>query len=70
MTGGPEVDDRHRRGGHHDGTHESVMAIKTPSPSIFRPEGGVDKRAEVHKALIAEIDRRKILRGAVSVSAL
>jgi len=34
------------------------MSIKTPSPSIFRPAGGVDKRVvESSKELIAEIDR-------------
>jgi DMSO/TMAO reductase YedYZ molybdopterin-dependent catalytic subunit len=47
------------------------MAMKTPSPSIFRPEGGVDQSVlKEHKALIEEIDRRKILRGAVSLGAL
>jgi DMSO/TMAO reductase YedYZ molybdopterin-dependent catalytic subunit len=47
------------------------MAIKTPSPSIFRPAGGVDKRlVESSQELIAEIDRRKILRGAMSLGAL
>jgi len=47
------------------------MPIKTPSPSIFRPKGGVDQSIlHEHKALIAEIDRRKILRGAVSLGAL
>jgi DMSO/TMAO reductase YedYZ molybdopterin-dependent catalytic subunit len=45
--------------------------LKTPSPSIFRPKGGVDQSAlKEHKALIEEIDRRKILRGAVSLGAL
>ena len=45
--------------------------IKTPSPSVFRPEGGVDQSVlREHKALIQEIDRRKILRGAVSLGAL
>ena len=45
--------------------------MKTPSPSIFRPEGGVDQGAlKEQKALIEEIDRRKILRGAVSLGAL
>ncbi|HKS54407.1 MAG TPA: molybdopterin-dependent oxidoreductase [Xanthobacteraceae bacterium] len=44
---------------------------KTPSPSIFRPASGVDQSmlAE-HKALLQEIDRRKVLRGAVSLGAL
>jgi len=47
------------------------MPIKTPSPSVFRPKGGVDQSIlHEHKALIAEIDRRKILRGAVSLGAL
>ena len=47
------------------------MAMKTSSPSIFRPEGGVDQGAlKEQKALIEEIDRRKILRGAVSLGAL
>ena len=47
------------------------MSIKTPSPSIFRPEGGVDQSVlKEHKALIEEIDRRKLLRGAVSLGAL
>jgi len=45
--------------------------MKTPSPSIFRPESGVDQSAlKEHKALIEEIDRRKLLRGAVSLGAL
>ena len=45
--------------------------MKTPSPSIFRPAGGVDQSAlKEHKALIEEIDRRKLLRGAVSLGAL
>ena len=47
------------------------MSIKTPSSSIFRPKGGVDQSVlREHKALIEEIDRRKILRGAVSLGAL
>jgi hypothetical protein len=47
------------------------MAIKVPSPSIFRPKGGIDQRILVeHKALIEDINRRKILRGAVSLGAL
>jgi DMSO/TMAO reductase YedYZ molybdopterin-dependent catalytic subunit len=47
------------------------MALRTPSPSIFRPPGGVDQSVlEQNKKLIAEIDRRKILRGAVSLGAL
>jgi DMSO/TMAO reductase YedYZ molybdopterin-dependent catalytic subunit len=47
------------------------MALRTPSPSIFRPPGGVDQSVlEENKKFIAEIDRRKILRGAVSLGAL
>jgi DMSO/TMAO reductase YedYZ molybdopterin-dependent catalytic subunit len=47
------------------------MAIKTPSSSIFRPKGGVDQAIlKEHKALIEDIDRRKILSGAVSLGAL
>src|SRR5512145_3189725 len=50
---------------------EPAMALRTPSPSIFRPPGGVDQSVlEQNKKLSAEIDRRKILRGAVSLGAL
>ena len=45
--------------------------IRTPSSSMFRPENGVDQSALTeNKKLIEEIDRRKILRGAVSLGAL
>ena len=45
--------------------------IKTPSPSIFRPEGGIDQSAlKEHKALVEDINRRGLLRGAVSLGAL
>ncbi len=44
---------------------------KAPSRSFFRPEGGVDQSVlEEHKALAEDINRRKILRGAVSLGAL
>jgi DMSO/TMAO reductase YedYZ molybdopterin-dependent catalytic subunit len=47
------------------------MAIKTPSPSKFRPKGGIDQSVlDANKELITRIDRRKILRGAVSLGAL
>ena len=47
------------------------MSLKPLSPSIFRPKGGIDQRVlSEHKALIREIDRRKILRGALSLGAL
>jgi len=44
---------------------------KAPSRSFFRPKGGVDQSVlEEHKALVEDINRRKILRGAVSLGAL
>ena len=45
--------------------------LKTPSPSIFRPKGGIDQSVlKDHKALLEDINRRKLLRGAVSLGAL
>ena len=45
--------------------------LKTPSPSIFRPKGGVDQSVlKEHKALVEDINRRKILKGAISLGAL
>ena len=45
--------------------------LKTPSPSRFRPKGGVDQSVlKEHKALVQDINRRNILRGAVSLGAL
>jgi len=47
------------------------MSIRTPSSSIFRPKRAVDQSVlEENKKLIEEIDRRKLLRGAVSLGAL
>jgi DMSO/TMAO reductase YedYZ molybdopterin-dependent catalytic subunit len=47
------------------------MSLRTPSPSIFRPASGVDQSVlHENKRLLQEIDRRKILRGAVSLGAL
>ena len=47
------------------------MPIRTPSPSAFRPAAGIDQSVlENNRELIAEIDRRKLLRGAVSLGAL
>ena len=47
------------------------MSIRTPSPSIFRPQGGIDQSVlEDNRALVEDINRRKILRGAVSLGAL
>ena len=45
--------------------------LKTPSPSIFRPKGGVDQNVlKEHKELVQDINRRGLLRGAVSLGAL
>ena len=47
------------------------MPIRTPSRSVFRPKQGIDQRVlDDHKKLIETIDRRKLLRGAVSLGAL
>ena len=47
------------------------MSLKPLSPSNFRPKGGIDQRVlSEHKALIREIDRRRILRGTLSLGAL
>ena len=47
------------------------MSIRTPSPSPFRPARRIDQSflAE-NKALIEKIDRRKVLRGSLSLGAL
>src|SRR5947199_10447695 len=45
--------------------------MKTPSASIFRPAGGVDQSVlKESKALVEDINRRGLLRGAVSLGAL
>ena len=47
------------------------MTIHTPSRSIFRPKAGIDQSIlKENKRLIDEIDRRKVLRGALSLGAL
>ena len=47
------------------------MSIRTPSTSIFRPKAGIDQSVlEENKALVKDINRRKILTGAVSLGAL
>lgn len=47
------------------------MSLRTPSPSVFRPASGIDQSVlRENRKLLAEIDRRKILRGAVSLGAL
>lgn len=44
---------------------------RPPSKSVFRPEGGVDQRVlEEHGDLVRSIERRNLLRGAVSLGAL
>jgi DMSO/TMAO reductase YedYZ molybdopterin-dependent catalytic subunit len=45
--------------------------MRTPSRSIFRPKGGVNQDIlKENRRLIERIDRRKVLRGAVSLGAL
>lgn len=45
--------------------------IRSPSPSIFRPRRGPSQGIlRQHKPLIEAIDRRKVLRGALSLGAL
>jgi DMSO/TMAO reductase YedYZ molybdopterin-dependent catalytic subunit len=47
------------------------MSTRSPSPSIFRPKGGIDQSVlEENKNLVADIERRKLLRGALSLGAL
>jgi DMSO/TMAO reductase YedYZ molybdopterin-dependent catalytic subunit len=47
------------------------MSVRTPSPSVFRPPQGVDQGVlHENRNLIEQIDRRRILRGAVSLGAL
>ena len=47
------------------------MSIRTPSPSIFRPKRAIDHSVlEENKKLVEDINRRKLLRGAVSLGAL
>jgi DMSO/TMAO reductase YedYZ molybdopterin-dependent catalytic subunit len=47
------------------------MPIRSPSPSVFRPESGVDRSAfEENRKLVQDINRRNLLRGTVSLGAL
>jgi DMSO/TMAO reductase YedYZ molybdopterin-dependent catalytic subunit len=47
------------------------MSIRTPTPSIFRPKNGVDQSVLTNNQdLLKAIDRRKILRGTLSLGAL
>src|SRR6476659_3101909 len=48
-----------------------MSIIRSPRGSLFRPKGGVDQSPlREHKALIETIDRRKVLRGTLSLGAL
>ena len=45
--------------------------IRTPSRSIFRPKRGINQEAlKENRQLVEQIDRRNVLRGAVSLGAL
>jgi DMSO/TMAO reductase YedYZ molybdopterin-dependent catalytic subunit len=47
------------------------MSIRTPTPSIFRPHKAVDQGALTqNRALVDAINRRNVLRGAISLGAL
>jgi DMSO/TMAO reductase YedYZ molybdopterin-dependent catalytic subunit len=47
------------------------MSIRTPSRSLFRPQRPIDQSVlEENKKLIAAINRRKLLRGTLSLGAL
>ena len=47
------------------------MSLRTPSSSMFRPRRGIDQTVlEDNKRLVETINRRKVLRGAVSLGAL
>jgi DMSO/TMAO reductase YedYZ molybdopterin-dependent catalytic subunit len=47
------------------------MPVRGPSPSAFRPKIGIDQGVlENNKALLADIGRRRVLRGSLSLGAL
>jgi DMSO/TMAO reductase YedYZ molybdopterin-dependent catalytic subunit len=47
------------------------MSIRTPTPSIFRPRQAIDQSVLTpHRKLVENIDRRNVLRGALSLGAL
>src|SRR5262245_63754864 len=47
------------------------MSLRPPSPSLFRPKRAIDQSLlEENRALIQTIDRRKVLRGGLSLGAL
>jgi DMSO/TMAO reductase YedYZ molybdopterin-dependent catalytic subunit len=48
-----------------------MSILRSPRRSLFRPRGGADQSIlREHKALIEKIDRRKLLRGTLSLGAL
>ena len=47
------------------------MSIRPPSPSIFRPRKPIDQTVmKENRLLVDEINRRNVLRGALSLGAL
>ena len=47
------------------------MSLRTRTPSLFRPKKPIDQRVLTqHRALIDDINRRGVLRGAISLGAL
>jgi DMSO/TMAO reductase YedYZ molybdopterin-dependent catalytic subunit len=45
--------------------------LRTPTPSLFRPKKAVDQRVLAqHRPLVESINRRNVLRGAISLGAL
>jgi len=50
---------------------EKLMPVRSPSQSVFRPRQPLDRSARAeNKALLADINRRNVLRGTVSLGAL
>ena len=48
-----------------------MSVIRPPSSSVFRPKDGIDQSPlDENRALIRQIERRKVLKGAVSLGAL
>ncbi len=48
-----------------------MATVRSPSKSVFRPEGGVDQSIlDGNRDLVESINRRKILKGAISLGAL
>ena len=74
VTGGPPEHDEPKAAdaaGDTGRITDGAPCIRTPSPSLFRPKNGVDQSAlKQHGQLVKDIDRRNLLRGAVSLGAL